>query len=98
MCDTGAGGGVQAYKLPGLMEDLTSLLAQLRAIQKGLTEFLETKRAIFPRFHYLSSEDMFEILGGVEKDANAIQPHLCKCFAGMRPCLASFARPAGGAA
>lgn len=64
------------------MDDLTGLFARLRAIQKGLTEFLETKRAAFPRLHYLSSEDLFEILGGVERDVNAVQPHLVKCFAG----------------
>ena len=72
------------------MDDLSALFGRLRAIQTGLTDFLETKRAAFPRLHYLSAEDMFEILGGVEKNVHAIQPHLGKCFAGSCWCRLHF--------
>ena len=73
---------VQACKPPALMRDLTNVNHQILDIQAGLTDFLETKRKVFVRFHYLSPEAMFQILGGIEADLDAIQPHLMRLFGG----------------
>ncbi|XP_051881424.1 dynein axonemal heavy chain 6-like [Pristis pectinata] len=67
----------------GIFELLQATNANLEKILKCLEDYLEAKRIAFPRFYFLSNNDLLDILSQ-SRNLDAIQPHLAKCFENIR--------------
>eukprot|EP00755_Sulcionema_specki_P029311 Sspe_Gene.91899::Locus_63548_Transcript_1_1_Confidence_1.000_Length_4256::g.91899::m.91899/K10408/DNAH; dynein heavy chain, axonemal len=55
----------------------------LDKVQKRLEDYLETKRMAFPRFYFLSNDELLEILSDVRNPLQVCK-HLQKCFDNMK--------------
>ncbi|TDH16419.1 hypothetical protein EPR50_G00020980 [Perca flavescens] len=70
---------LKAATHPDLLETFQHNNTLLDEIQKCLEDYLESKRVIFPRFYFLSNDELLKILAQT-RNPQAVQPHLRKCF------------------
>lgn len=73
---------VQATNQDGLIEQLDDLQKSLTLCEKALAEYLETKRLAFPRFYFVSSADLLDVL------SNGNEPEMVTKWVGK-----DFSRP-----
>ncbi|KAI4497255.1 hypothetical protein M0802_007739 [Mischocyttarus mexicanus] len=64
--------------LEGRKDEFMSMIAGLDRCQKSLTDYLNSKRIIFPRFNFISDDELLSILGS--SDPTVIQEHIGKMF------------------
>ncbi|XP_074253751.1 dynein axonemal heavy chain 6 isoform X3 [Saimiri boliviensis] len=86
---------LRAATQPGLLETFQNNNALLDQIQKCLEAYLESKRVIFPRFYFLSNDELLEILAQT-RNPQAVQPHLRKCFDSISKLEFALLTPAEG--
>ena len=70
---------LRSFVPSGLLDILNGMNSKLEDIMRSLDMYLETKRQIFPRFYFISNDDLLEILGQ-SKNPLEIQHHFRKCF------------------
>jgi dynein heavy chain len=70
---------MDAFQIPDLLNRLKWANDTLDHVQKKLEAYLETKRAAFPRFYFLSNDELLSILSQT-RNPQAVQEHMSKCF------------------
>ena len=69
---------LKACQVDGRLDLFLSLFDQLEACQKGLTDYLNTKRQGFPRFFLVSDDELLSVLGS--SDPTCVQEHMLKMY------------------
>jgi len=70
---------ILAGTYPGLRDNFHNYNAILDRVQKQLESYLETRRQQFPRFYFISNDELLRILAN-SKSVSNVQPHLRKLF------------------
>jgi dynein heavy chain, axonemal len=63
---------------PNRLNEIHNLSEGLDKCQKSLNDYLESKRRVFPRFYFISTEELLSILGSSRNDC--VQEHMIKMF------------------
>ena len=83
---------IEACHAENRIETLRTLSDRLDLCQKSLSDYLDTKRNAFPRFFFISDDELLSVLGS--SDPTSIQVHMLKLFDNCKDL--SFTRSAKG--
>ena len=70
---------IQVCSTTGILDQLEHFHSELQKCEKALSDYLETKRLVFPRFYFISSADLLDILSN-GNCPRAVSTHLSKLF------------------
>nr|XP_061808009.1 dynein axonemal heavy chain 9-like isoform X2 [Nerophis lumbriciformis] len=73
---------IEATNKSGLFNKLENIQCRLSLCEKALAEYLDIKRLAFPRFYFISSADLLDILSN-GTNPHQVQRHLSKLFDNM---------------
>ena len=68
---------------PNRLHDLQNISDGLEKCQKSLNDYLDSKRNAFPRFFFISDDELLSILGN--SDPLCVQEHMIKVRAPSGP-------------
>ncbi len=74
---------LKVFAIEGVLEKLSEALRLGESVLKSLNQNLELQRMYFPRFFFLSNDELIEIVNA-SSDIRRVEPHLVKCFEGIR--------------
>jgi len=66
----------ECCEVKGRLNELQTLSYRLERRQKSLRDYLDSKRIIFPRFFFISDDDLLSVLSSSEP--SCVQEHLFK--------------------
>uniref|UniRef100_A0A182NRZ8 AAA+ ATPase domain-containing protein n=1 Tax=Anopheles dirus TaxID=7168 RepID=A0A182NRZ8_9DIPT len=69
---------VDVCLVAGRLNDFIRLGSALDGCQKSLNDYLEQKRRAFPRFYFISTDELLSILG--DSEPTCVQEHIIKMF------------------
>ncbi|KAK5648316.1 hypothetical protein RI129_003208 [Pyrocoelia pectoralis] len=69
---------IDTCNVSGRLVEFQGLGIGLDKCQKSLNDYLDSKRRRFPRFYFISTDELLSILGGSEPDV--VQDHMVKMF------------------
>lgn len=70
---------VKDHCTKGNLEEFIKWNKGFDCILKSLETYLETKRSLFPRFFFISNEELLQLLAE-QKDPRSVERHLAKLF------------------
>ena len=70
---------LEVCRAPGRFDTIKQLTAQMETCQKALTNYLNGKRSKYPRFYFLSDDELLSVLGRAS-DPLSVQPQVRKMF------------------
>ena len=73
---------LDACNVHKVFENMVHSNGVIESVKKKLNEYLHSKQLLFPRFFFLSNDDLLHILSQT-KDPVRVQDHLNKCFEGI---------------
>ncbi|KAJ2948630.1 hypothetical protein O0L34_g7885 [Tuta absoluta] len=73
---------VDCCTISGRLDEFIALGLGLQKCQKSLNDYLDSKRRIFPRFFFISTDELLSILGSSE--CSCVQEHMIKMFDNIR--------------
>ena len=74
---------IEATNQLKIFENLAYCNATMDKVQKLLNQYLHEKQLLFPRFFFLSNDDLLHILSQTREPLR-VQEHLNKCFEGIK--------------